>query len=83
MVELSRLDTLADETFVRDAIQKHIYWTGSLYAKSILDNWLDELPNFYKILPVEYKRAMEEMKIAELDQKLYDIRKREGIIDKS
>jgi glutamate synthase (NADPH/NADH) large chain len=83
MVELSRLDNLEDETFVHDAIQKHVYWTGSLYAKSILDNWMEERLNFYKILPVEYKRALEEMKISELDQKLYDIRKREEIGEKS
>ncbi|GMO33842.1 MAG: glutamate synthase large subunit [Termitinemataceae bacterium] len=83
MVEVSRLDNLEDETFVHDSISKHVYWTGSAYAKSILDDWQQSRLNFYKILPVEYKRALNEMKIAELDQKLYDIRKREDLGEKS
>ncbi|GHV83592.1 glutamate synthase [Spirochaetia bacterium] len=83
MVELSRLENIEDETFVRDAIQKHIFWTGSAYAQTILDNWQIERLNFWKVLPVEYKRALEEMKLADLDQKLYEIRKREEIGEKS
>jgi glutamate synthase (NADPH/NADH) large chain len=83
MVELSRLESIEDEAFVLDSIEKHIYWTGSAYAKTIRDNWAAERLHFYKVLPVEYKRALEEQKIAELDRKLYDIRKREEISEKS
>jgi glutamate synthase (NADPH/NADH) large chain len=83
MVELSRLESAEDEAFVLDAIEKHIYWTGSAYAKSIRDDWAACRLRFYKVLPVEYKRALEEQKIAELDRKLYDIRKREEISEKS
>ena len=83
MVELSRLENIEDEAFVLDAIEKHIYWTGSAYAKTIRDNWACERLRFYKVLPVEYKRALEEQKLAELDRKLYDIRKREEISEKS
>jgi glutamate synthase (NADPH/NADH) large chain len=79
MVELSRIENVEDENFVLGAIEKHIYWTGSEYAKKIRGNWETERRNFYKILPVEYKRALEEQKIAELDRRLYDIRKREEI----
>ncbi|GMO55435.1 MAG: glutamate synthase large subunit [Termitinemataceae bacterium] len=83
MVELTRLEDLQDEVFVCDAIKKHIFWTGSSYAQDILDNWAAERLNFYKIMPVEYKRALEEMKIAAMDQKLHDIREREGTVDKA
>ncbi|MDR2445595.1 MAG: glutamate synthase large subunit [Spirochaetaceae bacterium] len=83
MVELSRLESIEDEAFVLDAIEKHIYWTGSAYAKTIRDNWAAERLRLYKVLPVEYKRALEEQKLAELDRKLYDIRKREEISEKS
>ncbi|MDR2659845.1 MAG: glutamate synthase large subunit [Spirochaetaceae bacterium] len=83
MVELSRLESIEDENFVVGAIEKHIYWTGSEYAKKIRDNWNVEKNNFYKVLPVEYKRALEEQKIAELDRKFYDIRRREEIEEKS
>jgi glutamate synthase (NADPH/NADH) large chain len=83
MVELSRLETIEDEAFVRGAIEKHVYWTGSAYAQRILDDWDKERLRFHKILPVEYKRALEEQKLADLDRKLYDIRKREEIGEKA
>jgi glutamate synthase (NADPH/NADH) large chain len=79
MVELSGLDNTADENFVKDMIQKHIYWTGSSYARGILDAWAENRPKFIKVLPVEYKLALDKMRIAELDEKVYEIRRREDI----
>jgi glutamate synthase (NADPH/NADH) large chain len=32
-----------------------------------------------KITPVEYKRALQQMKLAELDRKLYDIREKQEL----
>jgi glutamate synthase (NADPH/NADH) large chain len=83
MVELSGLEESEDENFVKEAIRKHIYWTGSLYASSILNNWSEEKPRFIKIIPVEYKRALEQQKLAELDKKLSLIRENEEIAEKS
>jgi glutamate synthase (NADPH/NADH) large chain len=83
MVELSGLDNEEDENFVKDSIKKHIYWTESIYAKEILADWTISRQKFVKILPVEYKRALQEMKLAELDKKLYEIREREEIEVKS
>jgi glutamate synthase (NADPH/NADH) large chain len=79
MVELSGLDNEEDEFFVREQIGEHIYWTGSAYARSIMDAWEENRPRFIKVLPVEYKRALQQMKLAELDQKLYEIREREEL----
>jgi glutamate synthase (NADPH/NADH) large chain len=79
MVELSGLETGEDETFVKDSINKHIYWTNSAYAKSIVAGWEENRRHFIKVLPVEYKRALQQMKLAELDRKLYDIREREEL----
>jgi glutamate synthase (NADPH/NADH) large chain len=83
MVELSGLDNEEDENFVKDCVKKHIYWTDSGYAKSILADWEDRKRKFIKVLPVEYKRALQEMKLAELDRKLFEIREREEIEVKS
>jgi glutamate synthase (NADPH/NADH) large chain len=79
MVELSGLEDEEDEAFVKTSIEKHIYWTGSVYAKNILSGWEENRRKFVKVLPVEYKRALQEMKLAELDRKLYDIREREEL----
>jgi glutamate synthase (NADPH/NADH) large chain len=79
MVELSGLDNEEDEKFVRDCIEKHVYWTGSAWARDILLSWDENRRKFIKVLPVEYKRALQEMKLAELDRKLYEIREREEL----
>jgi glutamate synthase (NADPH/NADH) large chain len=83
MVELSGLDNEEDEQFVKGAIGKHIYWTGSLYGQSILDSWENHRGKFVKVLPVEYKRALQQMKLAELDRKLYEIREKEEIAERA
>jgi glutamate synthase (NADPH/NADH) large chain len=83
MVELSGLDNEEDENFVKDMIRKHVYWTGSTYAKDILDNWAENRRKFIKVLPVEYKRALQQMKLAELDRRLYEIRELEEIGDRT
>ncbi|MDR1128755.1 MAG: glutamate synthase subunit alpha, partial [Treponema sp.] len=82
MVELSGLDTEEDEIFVKEEIGQHIYWTGSAYARGILYGWEDYRTKFVKVLPVEYKKALQEMKLRELDRKLYDIRLREDIAER-
>jgi glutamate synthase (NADPH/NADH) large chain len=79
MVELSGFDNTADENFVKEMIQKHVYWTASAYAQAILDNWAENRTKFIKVLPVEYKLALDKMRIAELDQKVYEIRRRQDI----
>jgi glutamate synthase (NADPH/NADH) large chain len=60
-----------------------VYWTGSAYAGDILAAWTENRQKFVKVLPVEYKRALQQMKLAELDRKLYEIREREELEIKS
>jgi glutamate synthase domain-containing protein 3 len=38
---------------LRDLIEEHARRTGSPHAKSILDNWGLELPNFVHVVPKE------------------------------
>jgi glutamate synthase (NADPH/NADH) large chain len=45
-------------------LENHKRYTGSERAKTILDNFDDYLPKFVKVMPVEYKRALEEMAAA-------------------
>ena len=42
-------------------ITAHQEATGSQRARAILDNWDDYLPKFVKIMPVEYRRALQEI----------------------
>jgi glutamate synthase (NADPH/NADH) large chain len=46
-------------------IAKHARFTGSARARTILDNWAAYLPKFRKVMPVEYRRALAELKAKE------------------
>ena len=68
-VEKSNIETeipkhlnLADEVILKTLIKKHCLFTKSKIAKMILDHWEKELGNFIKVMPIEYKRALNEMK---------------------
>ena len=43
-------------------ITSHFMHTGSRNAKRILDSWELMLPKFEKVMPVDYKRVLEERK---------------------
>ena len=39
-------------------------------AAKVLTNWDEYLPKFVKVIPFEYKKVLEEMKLRELEKKL-------------
>jgi glutamate synthase (NADPH/NADH) large chain len=51
----------ADELVLHDLVEKHLRYTGSTRAKEILDNWANYLPQFVKVVPTEYRRALQEI----------------------
>jgi glutamate synthase (NADPH/NADH) large chain len=75
MVELSAVLDQDDMNFLRTYLEKHYYYTGSTLAQNILDNWHAYLPKFIRVLPLEYKRVLQEQKLAEIDHQLMYIRK--------
>jgi glutamate synthase (NADPH/NADH) large chain len=50
-----------DEERLHQLIENHLHYTGSARARAILDDWSGYLPKFVKVMPVEYRRALEEM----------------------
>ncbi|MBW8639154.1 glutamate synthase large subunit [Hoeflea sp. WL0058] len=50
-----------DQERLYQLIANHLHYTGSERAKEILDNWADYRSKFRKVMPVEYRRALEEM----------------------
>ena len=66
----TRAELLADP-FSRDAwrlkklIERHARFTNSSRAQQILDNFDEYLPRFYKVVPVEYRRALTEQTVSE------------------
>jgi glutamate synthase (NADPH/NADH) large chain/glutamate synthase (ferredoxin) len=62
MVELEPVSTKEDKQQLHDLITKHFMYTGSRKAKQVLDAFDATLPKFVKIMPVDYKRVLEERK---------------------
>ncbi|MHC2730886.1 glutamate synthase (NADPH/NADH) large chain [Rhizobium leguminosarum] len=60
-VDVSGDMTRHDEERLYQLISNHLHYTGSARATQILDNWADYRPKFRKVMPVEYRRALEEM----------------------
>ncbi|GAD97308.1 glutamate synthase Glt1 [Paecilomyces variotii No. 5] len=60
MVEVSGLEDPAEIAFVRGLIEDHHHYTGSELAARILLDFTRALPHFVKVLPIDYKRVMEE-----------------------
>jgi glutamate synthase (NADPH) large chain len=53
--------TRHDEERLYQLVSNHLHYTGSVRAKEILERWADYRPKFRKVMPVEYRRALEDM----------------------
>lgn len=60
MVELTPTIGRADQKCIKEMLQKHVLYTESTLAKKVLDNWHQYMPRFVKVLPLDYKRVLEE-----------------------
>ncbi|MDP2891334.1 MAG: glutamate synthase large subunit, partial [Bacteroidota bacterium] len=70
LVELGPVEDKADIVELQDLINKHLLYTQSTMAAKILTNWDEYLPKFVKVIPFEYKKVLEELKLRELEKKL-------------
>ncbi|MGD9850304.1 MAG: glutamate synthase large subunit [Nitrospirales bacterium] len=64
MVELEPVVALEDKQTLRTLIEAHLKYTGSAKASRILKEWEAFLPKFVKVMPVDYKRVLQERKAA-------------------
>ena len=58
MVELEDLEKQDEETLF-NSISNHFKYTESKKAKKILDSWSKEMKKFIKVMPTDYKRALQ------------------------
>ncbi|MBJ24562.1 MAG: glutamate synthase large subunit [Flavobacteriaceae bacterium] len=58
MVELENLEK-QDEEMLFNSISNHFKYTESKKAKKILDSWSKEMKKFIKVMPTDYKRALQ------------------------
>jgi glutamate synthase (ferredoxin) len=58
MVDIEPFDQAEDIAVVREMIERHVRYTGSTYAKRIVEDWATTRPRFIKIMPRDYKRVL-------------------------
>lgn len=62
MVDLESVWQPEDQKLLRDLIERHYVWTGSAQAKRLLDQWPEAVGKFVKVMPIEYRAALERMR---------------------
>jgi glutamate synthase (NADPH/NADH) large chain len=73
MVELSLIEDSMDNKELHALISNHYKYTQSAKAKEILDNWRDYADKFIKIVPIEYKKVLQEEKMEAINKKIAQV----------
>lgn len=73
MVELSLVEDSHDNREVKTMIENHLKYTGSTLAKTILDDWQYYVEKFIKVVPIEYKKVIQEEKMEAINKKIAQV----------
>ncbi|MCQ2213915.1 MAG: glutamate synthase large subunit [Bacteroidaceae bacterium] len=75
MVEINLVEEASYRKELKELIRKHYLYTGSPLAGKMLDNWSHYVEEFIQVVPIEYKRVLEEEKMQKLQQKIADMQR--------
>ena len=75
MVELSLVEDSVSRKELLELIRQHYLHTGSAQAGRMLDDWHRYIEDFIQVVPIEYKRVLEEEKMKRLHEKIADIQR--------
>ena len=75
MVELSLIEETSYRKELHELIRTHYFYTGSQLAKTMLDNWERYVGEFIQVVPIEYKRVLQEEQMRKLQQKIADMQR--------
>ena len=59
MVIMEKIEHKADKELLKEMLEKHLEYTGSIKAKNVLDDFEENLSKFKKIIPEDYKRMVQ------------------------
>ncbi len=65
MVNLESVFSAEDAGRLKGLIERHLALTGSGRARWLLANWESRLPLFVRVMPIEYGKALERMRLRE------------------
>ena len=75
MVELSLIEEAAYREELHVLIRQHCLYTGSKLARTMLDDWNRYVDEFIQIVPIEYKKVLQEEQMRKLQQKIADMQR--------
>ncbi|MBN1908146.1 MAG: glutamate synthase large subunit [Pirellulales bacterium] len=68
MVDLESIWHVDDRRRLRELIEKHLHYTGSQQARRILEKWEEMAGQFVKVMPLDYRRALDKLRESEMVQ---------------
>ena len=75
MVELGLVEEASHRKELLELIRQHYLHTGSALAGRMLDDWNRYVEDFIQVVPIEYKRVLQEEQMAKLQQKIADMQR--------
>ena len=75
MVELGLVEDTASRKELLEYVRRHYLHTNSPLAGLMLDDWNRYVEDFIQVVPIEYKRVLEEEKMQELQRKIAEVQR--------
>ena len=75
MVELSLIEDSSSRKELHELIRQHYLYTGSKLARTMLDEWNHYVDEFIQVVPIEYKRVLQEEQMRKLQQKIAEVQR--------
>ena len=75
MVELGLVEDSVSRKELLELIRQHYLHTGSALAGRMLDDWPRYVTDFIQVVPIEYKRVLQEEQMKKLHEKIADIQR--------
>ena len=75
MVELGLVEDSVSRKELLELIRQHYLHTGSALAGRMLDDWQRYVVDFIQVVPIEYKRVLQEEQMAKLREKIADVQR--------
>ena len=75
MVELSLVEDSVSRKELLELIRQHYLHTGSALAGRMLDDWHRYIEDFIQVVPIEYKRVLQEEKVRKLQEKIANVQR--------
>ncbi len=75
MVEINLVEETQHRKELHELIRQHYLYTGSKLARMMLDDWHHYVEDFIQVVPIEYKRVLQEEQMRKLQQKIADVQR--------